>query len=209
MNFLFILPFFAILASLSISLQLFINFASSGVSGWWKFPEQLSNLILQIKFNVSGTFLSNYKYFSCQSSYLLLLLEVCKNHYSKENIRVGGSKQQGDALFWIHLRKTWLELFRLLQMSLIFSIFIFSIGIKLFIWHSVGLFWILILSEQFDGFVRLHHWWFLKTDSYVFINTWNTKIFSPLSLRKNESKYKQWLELGCFCKLKQTTNNKI
>ena len=45
-----------------------------------------------------GTFLK-YKYFSCQSSYLLLLLEVWKNHYTKENISVGGSEQRRDALF--------------------------------------------------------------------------------------------------------------
>ena len=61
-----------------------------------------------------GTFLSNYKYFSCQSSCLLLLLEVCKNHYRKENISVGVSEQQRDALFWINLREFWLEFFRLL-----------------------------------------------------------------------------------------------
>ena len=41
----------------------------------------------------------NYEYFSCQSSYLLLLLEVCKNLYRKENISVGGTKQGRDALF--------------------------------------------------------------------------------------------------------------
>ena len=57
-----------------------------------------------------GTFLSNDKYFSCQSNCLLLLLEVCKNYYKKEN-SVGGSEQRRDA---IHLRETWLELFRLL-----------------------------------------------------------------------------------------------
>ena len=45
-----------------------------------------------------GTFPSNYKYFSCQSSCLLLLLGVCKNHYKKENIIVGGSEQRADAL---------------------------------------------------------------------------------------------------------------
>ena len=61
-----------------------------------------------------GTFLSNYKYFNCQSSCLLLLLEVCKNHYSKESISVGGSEQRRGALLWIHLRETWLNLSRLL-----------------------------------------------------------------------------------------------
>ena len=60
------------------------------------------------------TFLSNDKYFSCQSICLLLLSEVCKNHYRKENFSVGGSKQPRDAPFLIHLRETWLGLFRLL-----------------------------------------------------------------------------------------------
>ena len=91
LNFLFISAFFDILASLSIS-----RVFSSDISGRWK---------------SSGT---NYKYFSCKSSCLLLLLEVFKNHYRKENISVGGSKQQRDTLFWIHLRETWLQLFRLL-----------------------------------------------------------------------------------------------
>ena len=50
------------------------------------------------------SFVSNYKYFSCQSSCLLLLLEVCQNDYGKENISVGGSEQRRAALFWIHLR---------------------------------------------------------------------------------------------------------
>ena len=36
--------------------------------------------------------------FSCQSSCFLLLLEVCKNHYSKENISVDSSKQGRDTL---------------------------------------------------------------------------------------------------------------
>ena len=46
-----------------------------------------------------GTFLANYKYFSCQSSCPLLLLEVCKNLYKKENTSVGGIDQGRDALF--------------------------------------------------------------------------------------------------------------
>ena len=61
-----------------------------------------------------GTFLPDYKYFSCHLSCLLLLLEICKNHYRKENISVGGRKQQRDALFKIYLRETWQELLRLL-----------------------------------------------------------------------------------------------
>ena len=114
LNFLFILPFFDILASLSISAFFQAVFQTDENPPVQIFPEQLSNLIIQIKFNVWGTFLSNYKYFSCQSSCLLLLLEVCKNHYRKENISVGGSEKRGDALVWIHLRQTWLELFRLI-----------------------------------------------------------------------------------------------
>ena len=43
-----------------------------------------------------------------------------------------------------------------------FSTFIFSTGIKLFIQHPVVLFGILILSEQFHGFVQLHPWCILK-----------------------------------------------
>ena len=39
----------------------------------------------------------------------LLLLEVCKNHYRKENISVDGSKQGRDTLFWINLKETWLN----------------------------------------------------------------------------------------------------
>ena len=109
-----------------------------------------------------GTFLSNYKHFSYQSSCLLLLLEVCKNHYRKENIIVGSSKQGGDTPSWIHLRETWLNIFILLQVSMSFSTFIFSTGIKLFIWHPVLLFGILILSEQFDCFKQLTPWCILK-----------------------------------------------
>ena len=109
-----------------------------------------------------GTFLSNYKYFSCQSSCLLLLLEVCKNHYKKENISVGSSEQQREAFFWIYLKEMWLNIFVLLLVALNFSTFIFSVGIKLFIRHPVVLFGILILSEQFHGFVQLPPWCILK-----------------------------------------------
>ena len=87
-----------------------------------------------------GTFLSNYKYFSCQSSCLLLLLEVCKNHYRKENLSIGGIEQRRDAIFWIHLRETRLKVFILLQVYLSFPTFIFSTNIKLFICHPVVLF---------------------------------------------------------------------
>ena len=109
-----------------------------------------------------GTFLSNYKYFSCQSICLLLVLEVCKNRYRKENTSVGGSKQWKDEFFRIHLRETWLVLFRLLWMSLSFSIFIFSAGIKLFIRHPAVPSGMLILSEPFNGFVQLPSWCILK-----------------------------------------------
>ena len=39
------------------------------------------------------------RYFSSQSSCLLLLLEVFKDHYEKENIAVDGNEQLRDALF--------------------------------------------------------------------------------------------------------------
>ena len=97
-------------------------------------------------------------YFSCQSSCLLSLLEVCKNHYEKENISVGSSKQCREALFKIYLKETWLNIFILLLVDLYFSTFIFSIAIKLFIRHPVVLFGILILLEQFDDFVQLPPW---------------------------------------------------
>ena len=35
---------------------------------------------------MGGELLSNYKYFSCQSSCLLLLFEVCKNHCKKKTL---------------------------------------------------------------------------------------------------------------------------
>ena len=146
------------------------------------------------------TFLSNYKN---KSSGLLLLLDVWKNHYKKENMsQVSSSKQGRDALFWIHLRETWLDLYGLLSIVLSFSTLIFSIGINLFIRHPGVLFWILILSEQFHGFLSSPSGVFLKTGSYVFINTWNTEFYIKLSLRRNKSRYKirHWPELGYSCK---------
>ena len=104
-----------------------------------------------------ATFLLNYKYFSYQSSCLLSLLEVCKNHYEKENSGAS-SKQYREALFWIYLKETWLNIFVLFLVDLNFSIFIFSIAIKLFIWHPVVLFGILILLEQFNDFMQLPPW---------------------------------------------------
>ena len=109
-----------------------------------------------------GSSLSNYKCFSCHSSCPLLLQEVCKNHYKKENISVGGSEQRKDALFWTHLRETWLNISELRLVAPNFSAFIFSIGIKLFIRHPVVLFGILILLQQFDDFVQLPPWCVLK-----------------------------------------------
>ena len=69
------------------------------------------------------TFTSNYKHFSCQTSCLLLLLEVCKNHYKKEKTSVGGSEQRTDR---IHLREPWLNVFGLLLVALSFSTLIFQ-----------------------------------------------------------------------------------
>ena len=52
---------------------------------------------------------------------------------------------------------------------------------------------------------------FLKASSYIFIKTWNTEFYIPLSFRQNKSRYKIWcwLELGWYCKLKQSTNKEI
>ena len=52
---------------------------------------------------------------------------------------------------------------------------------------------------------------FVNADSYVFINTWNTESYIPLSLRQNNSRNKiwHWLELGCFCKWKQWTSKEM
>ena len=44
------------------------------------------------------TLLSIFQYFSCQSSKLLLLSEVCENH-ERGNTSVGGGDQHRDALF--------------------------------------------------------------------------------------------------------------
>ena len=107
------------------------------------------------------TFLSNYKYFCCQSSCLLLLLEVFKNHYKKENISVGSSEQRRESFFWIHLKETWLNIIVLLLVALNSSTFIFSVGIRLFIQHPVPSN-ILILLEQLDDFVQLPPWCILK-----------------------------------------------
>ena len=109
-----------------------------------------------------GTFLSNYKYFRCQSSCLLLLLELCKNHYEKENISVSGSGKLREALFLIHFKEIWLNIFVLLLVALNFSTFIFSTGIKLFLRQPIVRFGILILLEPSDDFVQLPPWCILK-----------------------------------------------
>ena len=51
---------------------------------------------------------------------IVLLILFCyykkfaKFHYRKEKISVAGSEQRRDALFWIHLKETWLNVFTLL-----------------------------------------------------------------------------------------------
>ena len=86
----------------------------------------------------------------------------CKNYYKKVNISVDCSDHRRDALFWIHLRQTWLNLFGLILAAVSFSTLIFSTGIKLFIQHPVVLFDILILLEQVNDFVQLPPWCILK-----------------------------------------------
>ena len=115
------------------------------------YPEQLSNLIKQIKFNLSETFPSTYIYFgSYQLSSLLLLLEVSKNHYEKKKTLVSAVVKNIDSLFRFHLRQTLLNLFGWILVNLSFETFIFSIGITLFIRHSIVFFGILNLLNQFQ-----------------------------------------------------------
>ena len=133
-----------------------------------------------------GTFLSNYKYFSCQSSWLLLLLEVCKNHCKKENISVRSFEQCGNALFWIHLRETWLNIFMFFLVALNFLTFIFSTGIKLVIRHPVVFFGILISLEQFDDFMQLPPWCILKDSQlclHKYLKYW---VLYPTLLRQKK-----------------------
>ena len=98
LNFLFILAFFDILASLSIS-----RVFSSGISGQSK-SSCLDIPRVIIKFNMWRTFKWNYKCFNCQSSCLLLLLEV----FQKSLVLAVASNEEMD-FFWINSRETWLE----------------------------------------------------------------------------------------------------
>ena len=65
-------------------------------------------------------------------------------------------------------KRDFIERFILLKVSMRFSKFIFLSGIKLFIWHPLVLFGILILSEQFDRFVQLPPWCILKDRQLCF-----------------------------------------
>ena len=141
----------------------------------------------------------------------MLSLQVFKNHY-KKIISVGSSKQRREAFFWIHFKKTWLDIILILLVALHFQIFIFLLVIKLFIWRPVLLFGILISLEQLNNFVwSFRHVVFLNTRSYVFINTWNTEFYIQLLHRENKSRYKIWhsLELAGSCKWKQSTNKEV
>ena len=106
--------FFYILASLSISRVFWGAFSGWRKSSWLDIPRAIIKCDHINKFHVWRTFLSIYKHFSCQSSCYLSLLEVCENHYRKENISLGGRKQGRDTLLWIHLKETWLNVFILL-----------------------------------------------------------------------------------------------
>ena len=75
------------------------------------------------------------------------------------------------------------------------------------------------ITSRYLNFIRAVRWAlrsfpyavFVNKDCYVVINTWNTEFYIPLLLRENKSRYKiwHWLELGCFCKWKQSTNKEI
>ena len=132
-----------------------------------------------------GNFLSNYKHFSCQSSCLLLLLEYCKNHYRKENISVDGSKQDRDILFWIHLRDLAKRIYITLGVHEFLNIHIFN-WYKAFYSASSSIFWHTSWFHHSSSMASwsFTHGVFLKTDSYVFINTWNNEFYIPLLLRQ-------------------------
>ena len=158
-----------------------------------------------------GTFLSNYKYFSCQASCLFFIIRCLQKHYIKENINVGCSEQRRDSLFWIDLRETWVNIFMLLLAALNFLTFIFSTGIKLFIRHSVVFFGNLILLKEFNDFVQLPPWCILKDRQLCRHRYLKYEFYISLLLRQNKSRYKirHWLELGCSCKWKQSTSKEI
>ena len=158
-----------------------------------------------------GTFLLNYKNFSCQSCCFLLLLKGWKNHYRKENRHYCMLAVVNNAEMHF-FEFTYLLYYIYFTLSITeFPKTYISICIKLFIRHPVLLFGILILSEQFDGLVQLPPWCTVKERDYVFINTSNTELYIPLLLRQNKSRCKiwHWLELGHSCQSKQSTNKEI
>ena len=90
-----------------------------------------------------GTFLSNYKQFSCQSSCLLLLLEVCKNHYRKENNSVGGCKQGRNTLFLNSFKRDLtIRIFITLDVYEFLNIIFNNISVSL---HKCMKYWVLYL----------------------------------------------------------------
>ena len=142
-----------------------------------------------------ATFLSNYKYFSCQSSCPLLLLDVCRNQYRRESTSVGGIEQRRNALFLNSFKG---DLARVIWITLDVSEFF---NIRIFSWYKAlySASWFYQSSSSMAS-CSFTHGVFLKTDSYVFINTWNTEFYIPLLFRQNESRYKIW---------KQSTNMEI
>ena len=89
------------------------------------------------------------KYFSYQSSCLLLLL-VCKNHYRK-SYSVSSSEQRRDALFWINLRDL---LARIIWIALDVSEFL---NIHIFNWYK-ALYSASSSTFRHLGFIRAVRW---------------------------------------------------
>ena len=119
-------------------------------NNWQVWLDKLNLMWEELSYQIINT--------SAVNQAVIWLVEVCKNHYKKEKISVGGSEQCWEAFFKIHLKETWLNIFVLLLVALNFSTFAFSVGIKLFIQHPVELFGILILLEQFNDFVQFPLW---------------------------------------------------
>ena len=90
-----------------------------------------------------------------------------------------------------------------------FKLFQLSVDKKALCAASSSTFWHLDFIRAVDGLVQLTPWCILK-DRQLCLHKY-VKYWIPLSLRQNKSRYNlwPWLELGCFCKCKQSINKEI
>lgn len=133
------------------------------------FLEYLPNEIIKIIFYVWETFVSNYRYFSCQSN--CFNYKIVKVIIKMKELKLEINQEKESANFCIHLIKTWINLFDFILVDLDFAMFVFSSGIKFF-FRCSSIFW------QFE-FTRviwivlcsLHYNVLIKTGGYVSIAT--------------------------------------